>query len=415
VTILATPVSTPRESRVVGYRSVLGAPGVARVLGGTLLGRLPAAMAPVGILILLAHDGVVRAGTLSGAQSLAACLGQPLLARAANHHGHRVVLAAATLVSSTAFAVLAVRGTRSATATAVLLVTSGAAAPPLQSCLRARWSTLVAPAARPTAHALDTAGTELLYVIAPVAAAALAALSPVALFATAAGAGVLGTAVASAAVPAAGPRPRGSAMLRHHALRPLLRAYTAVGFGVGALQVTALRTGLRSHDAALAGQGAAMLCATSFISSLLYGARRPADRHLPAAAASFAASLTVLPFTAHHPIGVLTTAAAAGVWFAPLQAAGQLHAQDRVPAGGRAEAAGWLIAALGAGEAAGIAVAAVTRLPPSVWPPLCAATALAVLLAARGQFPGPAPASQPRSIAPQLPAPRTVPDEVPHG
>jgi hypothetical protein len=409
------PVSTARGTRITGYRSVLRAPGVLRVLGGTLLGRLPAAMAPVGVLIVLAHDGVVRAGALSGAQCLAASLGQPLLARAADRHGHRVVLATAALLSSAAFAVLAVRGTHRTAATAILIVITGAAAPPLQSLLRARWSALVAPAALPTAHALDSAGTELLYVIAPVAAAALATLSPTALFAAAAGAGALGTAVAIAAAPAATPRPPGSAMLRHHALRPLLPAYAAVGFAVGALQVTALRTGLCSHDTTMAGQGAAILCATSFLSSLLYATRRPAARHLPVAAAGFTAGLSVLPFTAHHPIGVLTAAGAAGVWFAPLQAAGQLHAQQRVPPGVRAEAAGWLIGALGAGEATGTTLAAATRLPPGLWPPLSAATALAVLFAARRQFPGPAPASQPRSIAPQLPAPRTVPDEVPHG
>jgi hypothetical protein len=163
-------------------------------------------------------------------------------------------------------------------------------------------------------------------------------------------------------------------------LRTLLPVHAAVGVALGALPVAALHTALASGDTPVAGQVGAALFGSSFLGGLAYAATRPAPAHLPLAAAGFTAGLVIVPFAAHRPLGMLAAAVLAGVWFAPLLTAGQLRAAAHVPPHARAESAGWLIGALGAGEAAGTALAAATRVPAGWWPPLAAGCALLLLL-----------------------------------
>lgn len=392
-------VTSRPERRPVGYRSVLSAPGVARELGGALLGRLPAAMAPLGILIALRPQGLARAGALSGAQMLAASLGQPLLARATGHYGARPVLAASTLLTSAEFTALAVTGARPQTTAAVLIVFSGLTAPPLQSTLRARWPRLLAPAAQPTVQALDAAGTELLYVLAPLLAAVLALRSVSALFTAAAVLGAAGTAVTLTGRDEGAPehRPVRRGALSHASLRRLLPVHLALGAALGTVPVAAAHTG----SAALPGQASAVLFGASAVGGVLYGAARrrgtPA-RHLTLAAAGLAAGLAAFAL-APGALGTLAASLAAGIWIAPLLACGALLGQQAVPGDARAEAAGWLIGALGVGEGAATPLAASGLLPAHLWPAAAGAAVIALALPVNRAHPSEADPGAP------LPAP----------
>jgi len=380
-------VTSRAAHRPIGYRTVLAAPGVSRSLGGTLLGRLPAAMAPLGILIALAPHGLERAGALSGVQMLAASLGQPLLARAADRHGTRLVLSVSTAATSAEFAALAVGDARPQILTTGLIALSGLTAPPLQSTLRARWPRLLAAAAQPTAQALDAASTELLYVLAPLLAAALALHSPRALFAAAALLGAAGTAVILAdrddAVPEpARARPGGGA-LGHAALRRLIPVHLAVGAALGAVPVAAAHTG---HPA-LPGQASAVLFGASAVGGVFYGLvahRGSAPAHLSIAALGLSAGLAVFALSS-GTLATLVAALATGLFLAPLLACGALLGQRAVPGEVRAEAAGWLIGALGIGEGAATPLAASGLLPAALWPALIGGGVLALALAYRAR------------------------------
>ncbi|MFH9348050.1 hypothetical protein [Kitasatospora sp. NPDC017646] len=87
-----------------GYRAVLGSPHVARLLGGTMIGRLPTGMAPIVILLLVRaeHGPLALAGLLGALYGLASALGQPLLGRLIDRHGQTQVLVPATIAASRA-------------------------------------------------------------------------------------------------------------------------------------------------------------------------------------------------------------------------------------------------------------------------------------------------------------------------
>lgn len=415
---MAAVTPGPSAPPAAGYRCVLLAPGVARALSGTLLGRLPAAMAPVQVLIVLSRHGL-NAGLLSGAQTLAASLGQPLLARTADRRGQRPVLAGCAALSGAAFALLAGTAAQPQAAAAPLIIVSGLAAPPLQSCLRGRWPVLVEPAAQPIAQALDAASTELLYLLAPLLAVALCLLGPAAAFGASAVCGAVGTAliITGRAAPTnrTAPARAGDRLgaLREPGLRRLLPVHLALGFTLGAVLVAALHTAIGTRHPALTGLIPAALYAGSTLSGLLYAARRPSGtprRHLAAALLALTASLALLIPAAQTPTAALAVAAAAGLWLAPALTSGQLLAQETAADHTRAEAAGWLVGALGAGEAVGTAVTSSAALPAPWWPALSAAAAAALLLARK---PSPDPATRTKdTMAPLIPAPRAAADRA---
>ncbi|MDW4910680.1 hypothetical protein RB628_36505 [Streptomyces sp. ADMS] len=71
------------------YRAVLGSRHVARLLGGTLIGRMPNGMAPVAIVLLITSQGasLASAGLLSALYGLAGALSQDPVAHSATRRG----------------------------------------------------------------------------------------------------------------------------------------------------------------------------------------------------------------------------------------------------------------------------------------------------------------------------------------
>lgn len=381
--------SRPRRGAAIGYRTVLCAPRVAPLMAGTLVGRLPAAMAPLAVLIAASGAGYARAGVLSALQALSAAVSQPLLARVADRRGQRTLLAGCTAVTSTAFAALALVGV-DAGAAAVLVLLTGAAAPPWQACLTGRFDQLLAPSAHTSAFALDAAATEALYLIAPLLAASLTLASPRAAFAAMAVLGAAGAALVLAAAPAApgrGPTPGDwLGPLRLAGIRALLPLHLAVGACFGAVSLAAVSLAARCHVPALSGILPACVFAGSMIGALLYGARpspaKGSAPHLLRLTTALTAAWLLLPALEDSALGAAAAALSAGTCIAPLLTCGRMLASRIAPTGSRSEAAGWLIAALGVGEAAGtVAAACMLRVLSAAYCPLaCAALSLALLL-----------------------------------
>src|SRR4051794_28436097 len=94
------------------YLDFLHKPYAFRLLGGTLLGRLPNGMGPLAIILFTrAHGGgYTLSGVLSALYGLAMAAGQPVLGRAMDRFGQPRILAPGALSAAAGFALLAVFG-----------------------------------------------------------------------------------------------------------------------------------------------------------------------------------------------------------------------------------------------------------------------------------------------------------------
>src|SRR3954452_17274581 len=97
------------------YLDFLRKPHASRLLGGTLLGRLPNGMGALAIVLFVRANGggYTLAGVLSAVYGLAMAAGQPVLGRAMDRYGQPRILASAAMAAAAGFALLAVSGVRS--------------------------------------------------------------------------------------------------------------------------------------------------------------------------------------------------------------------------------------------------------------------------------------------------------------
>ncbi|MFF2616885.1 MFS transporter [Kitasatospora sp. NPDC058046] len=370
------------------YRAVLGSPHVARLLGGTLIGRLPTGMAPIAILLLVRaeHGPLALAGALGALYGLACALGQPLLGRLVDRHGQTKVLVAATATASTAFLLLPCTGpVRHPVLAALTVLVAGLATPPLEAGLRALWPVLLPDAERQrTALSLDSSTQGTVFIAGPLLATGFAAGAgaTTALVATAA-LGLLGTGLVVTARPSRAWTPaefteavHWTGPLRVPGLRVLFAALIGTGVALGAVNVLALSTAERHHAGWLAGVMPAALSIGSMLGGLAYGRHAwpgaPA-KHLVAASIGFAAGwLPLLPDPA--PAVAVLGAVLPGTFLAPLLTAAFLTVDRLAPEGEATEAFAWLIACIGIGQAAGTAL---TSLADTADPLLVATVPLA--------------------------------------
>ncbi|WP_416974641.1 MFS transporter [Streptomyces sp. 4F14] len=371
-------------------------------------------MAP--LAILLSADpggGHGTGGLLAAVYLLAGAAGGPVSARLADRHGQRRVLAAGGVLSSTAFLTLAA-GSEETWWAAGAVAVAGAARPPLDAALRARWGTggtMPSAAHQRVALALDSTTQEINYIVGPllVTAITMAVSAPWALVATGA-AGGLGTALF---VSAAHPRVRGSSAGRenclragrgrHPALRHLYLAMTCNGITLGALSPLAVQAAERLDAPGLTGGLPAALSCGAVAGGLLYGAaagRAERDSRLTALSVCFAAGW--LPLTAvDNPTVLLFAAAVPGLAMAPLLGAALATTSAHAPRGHMTQAHALLVAGMDIGCAIGTAAADLTR---SLLLLPAGATAAALILTASRRHPTP-----PRPDHPAL-APAAMPD-----
>jgi MFS family permease len=352
------------------YLDFLRRPYAARLLGGTLLGRLPNGMGPLAIVLFVrAHGGdYTLAGVLSAVYGLATAAGQPALGRAMDRFGQPRILTAAAVAAAAGFAALAVAGLRPLPVAVAGVLVAGFCTPPLEAGLRALWpSVLPGETEVQAAYALDAAAQELLFTCGPLIVIATATLFSAATALLLTGlVGVAGTLVVTSSGPSRAWRgePGGghwAGPLRSPGIRALIFALTFVGVALGVISVAVVTYADARHVPYASGLLLALTAGGAFAGGLMYGRRPrtgPAHRRLTLLMTGLAAGY--LPLMWAPPLPVMAALAAlSGVFLAPVLACTFTLVDGLAPRGTVTEAFAWLVTAFGVGSAAGAALAGV--------------------------------------------------------
>lgn len=340
---------------------VLRAPQVARLLGASLLGRVPLGAAPVALLLFARERWTIgAAGLLVGVYTVGLAVGAPVLARVADRWRQPPVMWAAAGLSTLGFAALAALDLPLGLAV-VAAVLAGAGAPPFEAGLRVLWRGLLPEEQVHTAYTLDIAVQELIFIGGPlVAVTAVAAGGPEAgLWATAA-LQLAGT-IWFTTTPAVRTW-RGEEAERHWAgplrsvpLRVLLAAVVLVGGGVGTLPVAVTRYAESIGDRSWTGWLLAANATGALVGGLVNTRVNLPARHLPWMAAALAAGYA--PLMLAPPVALmLVLATLSGVCLPPLLAGTFLTVDRIAPTGTAAEAFAWVSTAFTSGAALGAAI-----------------------------------------------------------
>jgi MFS family permease len=348
------------------YLEVLRAPGVARVAVFTATGRLPFAIVPLSIVLLMREEAYDygEIGIVVGAEALAVGLTAAFVGRLVDRVGmSRVVLAtgAVTTLALCAETIAILSG-----ATPGLLVAlaalHGASIPPISASMRSLWAGLTPGETLESAYAFDAIQLELVFVVGPLIAAGLAtAISPAAgMLLCSAFYLVASVGFASApVVRAAGfdeqvERTRAGA-LRSPGMRTLvlIGAITAISFG--ALEVALPAFAEREGSRGAVGPLITAWSLGSLIGGLWYGARSwrmPLERRLVILLALLCLGSAPLAFA--PSIGAMAALLLlTGLALAPLATTEYALVDGVAPAGTRTEAYSWQIVATVMGAAVG--------------------------------------------------------------
>ncbi|QKG22228.1 MFS transporter [Actinomadura verrucosospora] len=350
-----------------GYVVFLRRPHAARLLGGTLFGRLPNGMGALAVVLHVRADGggYPLAGTLAAVLGLAMAAGQPVLGRAMDRYGQPRVLVPAACLSAAGFTLLAVVGASPLPVAVAAVVLAGFATPPLEAGLRALWpDVLDGPEQVDAAYALDAAAQEILFSVGPLLVVAAAAVSTETALVLTGLVGIAGTLVVALSGPSrrwtgepraadwAGP-------LRSPGLRVLLISLACAGIALGVYAVAVVAYAERLHSGIASGLLLACMAAGALAGGLAYGARSwtgEAHRRLPWLLAALAAGY--VPLVLAPGLAAMSALAfVSGVFLAPVLACSFTLVDRLAPSGTVTEAFAWVVAAIGAGGALGSAVA----------------------------------------------------------
>ncbi len=162
------------------YLSVWRLPSAPVLLLAGFAGRLPSAMVPLALLLMVQQQtgSYAVAGLAAAAYGLAMAAMAPVLGRLADRRTPRPVLLAqaAAYPVLLALLVLAVLGGAPVAVVLAASAAAGAGTPLVSGTVRALWSR-VDPSVRTTAFALDATGTELVFVAGPTLVATLTVLA----------------------------------------------------------------------------------------------------------------------------------------------------------------------------------------------------------------------------------------------
>lgn len=264
---------------------VLTRPDVRRLVISSMVARLPAAMLPLVLLLLVnARTGsLAAAGLVVGAYGLGRALVSPAAGALVDLHGQaRVLIVGASIQAVLLLCLLlAVEAQPQIVELGLLAAAAGAATPPVQACLRALWPVVALDdAARDAAYSFDATSQELIWIAGPLLVAGLlTVVEPAALVILCALIGLAGVALfASSPISRGwrGARRRGrlwAGALAVRNLRALAATSTFAGVTWGALTfgLTALAVSLgaiRASGLLLAG-----VSIGSISGGLLYGSR----------------------------------------------------------------------------------------------------------------------------------------------
>lgn len=380
-----------------GYVEILRARHAARLLAGTLVGRLPNATAAIAIVLFVRAQGGTYslAGALAAVYGVANAVGQPLLGRLVDVHGQPRVQLPAALAAALAMALFAFAGTDPLPLAYAAVAASGLFTPPLEGGLRALWPAVLHREDQVhTAYAMDAVAQEVMFTVGPLlvtlcvsvwsAQGALLVLNAL---------GVLGALSVVLSPPSRAWRsaPREAhwlGALRSPGLLALLGAFLFVGVALGSITVASVPYADEHGGDAVYGWLMAGLGLGALVGGVVYGARRWAgapERRLCALVAALAVSylpLMLMP----DAVAMVGLTAFAGVFLAPAIACAFVIVDRHAPRGTVTEAFSWLVTTFTVGASVGTGLTGpVVEAGGAFWgfavPGAAGAVSLVVLLA----------------------------------
>ena len=347
------------------YRDLFRAPGALAFASAGFVARLPIAMAPIGIVTMLAqtHGAYWLAGAVAAAFTLTNALAAPQISRLVDRFGQGRLLAPTTGVSVLGFVGLILATRHGWPDWTLFAGAAGAAAmPSIPAMVRARWTELFR--GRPelnTAFALESSADELLYI----AGASLSVGLSVGLFPEAGlVASTLALAVGSAAFVAQrgteppvrgadGRPPRPAIALAPVQVVTLALVFVGAIFATAEVSTVALTRELGQPGAA--SPVIAVYASGSFVVGLVMGAlnlKTPLQRQLLVALGALLA--TSLPLLLAHSVWFLAGAIfLSGLAVSPTFITAFGLVERRVPAEVLTEGITWVMTGIGVGMAMG--------------------------------------------------------------
>lgn len=351
-----------------GYVDILRAPYAARLLTGTLVGRLPSATGHIAIVLFTRDAGgsYTLAGVLAAVYGLSTAIGQPLLGRAVDLVGQPRVQLPAAVVSALGMLLLAVTGIDPLPLAFAAVVVAGLFTPPLEGGLRALWPSVLGREDRVhRAYAMDAVAQEVMFTAGPLLVTLLVALwSPAAALLVINAVGVLGALTVVLSKPSRAWRsaPREAhwlGALRSPGLLALLAAFLFIGLALGSITVAGVAYADDQGRESVYGWLMAALGLGALVGGLAYGARTwtgTPERRLLWITGLLAAGY--LPLTLTPGVVAMTgLAALSGVFLAPALACAFIVVDRHAPRGTVTEAFSWLVTTFGVGAAFGTGVA----------------------------------------------------------
>ena len=352
------------------YVAVLRTPGVARVALFAATGRLPFAIVPLSVVLLMREEGYHygQIGAVVGAEALAVGVTAGFVGRLVDRVGRRQVILVTGAITSLVLCgeAIGILSNAPVWLLVVLAALQGATIPPISASMRSLWSQLVPEDTLESAFAFDAIQLELVFVIGPLIAAGLATiLSPaVGLFLCAAFylVAAAGFATAPGARSAAAEEPverTRAGALRSGGMRTLVFAGAVTAVSFGALEVALPAFAEAEGSRGAVGPLITVWALGSVIGGLWYGARSW-DSSVEMRFLILMALLTLgsapLPFA--PSIGVMgLLLVLTGLALAPLATTESALVDRLAPPGTETEAYSWQIVANVMGAAAGSLIA----------------------------------------------------------
>jgi MFS family permease len=365
---VALDSAAPRQAFLAGYTKLLVRKQVRWLIAGSMVARLPAAMLPLTILLLVHQrtGSLAAAGAVVGAYGIGRAAVSPLVGAMIDRLGQSGVLVLGAVAQAVLLVALVAAAGLQASLALTTLVAAGAGAvvPPIQACLRALWPVIAEDGpAREAAYSFDATSQELIWIAGPLMVAALLSVAaPAAIVIIAAAVGCAGVAMFVSSSISRGwrgglqARPRFGALAGGN-LRTLLVTSVFAGVNWGALSfgLTAFAVGLGNSRAS--GLLLACLSAGSVTGGLLYGSRSwrrpPIQRYRVLLAAIAAAGLPLL--FAETIAGSVPMSLLAGLPLAPVYAAMYVLTGRVAREGTTTEAFTWTSSTFALGAALGTA------------------------------------------------------------
>ncbi|MEU6324160.1 MFS transporter [Streptomyces sp. NPDC047009] len=381
-----------------GYLEILRERHAARLLVGTLVGRLPNATAAIAVVLFVRAEGGTYslAGALAAVYGVANAVGQPLLGRLVDLRGQPRVQLPAAVVSALAMTGFALTGVEPPGWAYAAVAVAGLFTPPLEGGLRALWPVVLRRKEQvPTAYAMDAVAQEVMFTVGPLLVTVCAAVwsARVALVVLNV-IGVLGALSVVVSPPSRGWRsaPREAhwlGALRSRGLLGLLGAFLSVGIALGSITVAAVSYADGHGGDGVYGWLMAALGLGALVGGTAYGARRwsgAPERRLRVLVGLLAVCYLPLMLMPGVVAMVLLTALA-GVFLAPCIACAFIIVDRHAPSGTVTEAFSWLVTTFTVGASVGTGLAGpVVQAGGALWgfalPGAAGAVSLLVLLAA---------------------------------